>query len=58
MFLMDSSVAVHLDWLHSMAAWNSTARNMLIRVSLLFAGFREGIAGSHHSFSFLRDSMQ
>lgn len=58
MFLMDSSVAVHLDWLHGMAAWNSAAINMLIRVSLLFAGFREGIAGSHHSFSFLRDSMQ
>lgn len=57
-FLMDSSVAVHLDWLHVMAAWNSAAISMRIQVSLSVAGFRVGIAGSRHSFSFLRDPMQ
>lgn len=59
-FLMNSSVAVHLDWLHIMAAWNSPAINMHIWVSLSVAGFRVGIAGSHcsFSFSFLRDPMQ
>lgn len=59
-FLIDLSVAVHLYWLHVITAWNGAAINMHIRVSLSFAGFREGVAGSHcsFSFSFLRDPMQ